>query len=356
MIISEKIFYLLDQKGITQKDFAVQTGISQSTISDWKRKKTNPSADKILKICEILHVTPYELLSERDEAIINNIDHLVALNDEEAVVLEGESAARLLAVAKKQEIPMFIVGHVNKDGAIAGPKVMEHIVDTVLYFEGDKMLPYRILRAAKNRYGSTNELGMFDMTGQGLEEIENPSQMLLEGRPLGVSGNCVACTMEGSRPILSEIQALAAKTNFPAPRRACSGYDYNRMNLLIAVLEKRAGYFFGNLDVYINIVGGIALRDTACDLAVCLCMVSSLLDCPVSDKLIAIGEVGLGGEVRSVPNLEQRLREAERIGFERAVVPKHSLAHLNPADYPGMKLIGAAYISDAIHALKSDRL
>lgn len=251
---------------------------------------------------------------------------------------------------------MFIVGHVNKDGAIAGPKVMEHIVDTVLYFEGDKMLPYRILRAAKNRYGSTNELGMFDMTGQGLEEIENPSQMLLEGRPLGVSGNCVACTMEGSRPILSEIQALATKTNFPAPRRACSGYDYNRMNLLIAVLEKRAGYFFGNLDVYINIVGGIALRDTACDLAVCLSMVSSLLDQPVSDKLIAIGEVGLGGEVRSVPNLEQRLREAERIGFERAVVPKHSLAHLNPADYLGMKLVGAAYIADAIHALKNDRL
>ena len=239
-----------------------------------------------------------------------------------------ESAARLLAVAKKQEIPMFIVGHVNKDGAIAGPKVMEHIVDTVLYFEGDKMLPYRILRAAKNRYGSTNELGMFDMTGQGLEEIENPSQ----------------------------IQALATKTNFPAPRRACSGYDYNRMNLLIAVLEKRAGYFFGNLDVYVNIVGGIALRDTACDLAVCLSMVSSLLDCPVSDKLIAIGEVGLGGEVRSVPNLEQRLREAERIGFERAVIPKHSLPHLNAADYPGMKLVGVAYISDAIHALKSDRL
>ena len=206
---------------------------------------------------------------------------------------------------------MFIVGHVNKDGAIAGPKVMEHIVDTVLYFEGDKMLPYRILRAAKNRYGSTNELGMFDMTGTGLAEIENPSQMLLEGRPLGVSGNCVACTMEGSRPIL---------------------------------------------DVYVNIVGGIALRDTACDLAVCLSMVSSLLDRPVSDKLIAIGEVGLGGEVRSVPNLEQRLHEAERIGFERAVIPKHSLAHLNAADYPGMKLVGAAYIADAINALKNDRL
>ena len=266
-----------------------------------------------------------------------------------------ESTARLLAVAKKQEIPMFLVGHVNKDGAIAGPKVMEHIVDTVLYFEGDKMLPYRILRAAKNRYGSTNELGMFDMTGKGLTEIANPSQMLLEGRPLGVSGNCVACTMEGTRPILSEIQALAAKTTFPSPRRACTGYDYNRVSLLLAVLERRAGYFCGNLDVYVNIVGGIALRDTSCDLAVCLSLISSLLDKPVNDKLIAIGEVGLGGEVRSVPNLEQRLREAERIGFEQAVIPKPSLRHLDPADYPGLSLIGAAYVSDAIATLNISR-
>ena len=255
-----------------------------------------------------------------------------------------ESAARLLAVAKKQEIPMFIVGHVNKDGAIAGPKVMEHIVDTVLYFEGDKMLPYRILRAAKNRYGSTNELGMFDMTGQGLEEIENPSQMLLEGRPLGVSGNCVACTMEGSRPILSEIQALATKTNFPAPRRACSGYDYNRMNLLIAVLEKRAGYFFGNLDVYINIVSGITLRDTACDLAVCLSMVSSLLDCPVSDKLIAIGEVGLGGEVRSLQlglfGAQMEIAHPERLSYggEMLVTAAGPLVNLLLA--PGLAWLG----------------
>ena len=214
------------------------------------------------------------------------------------------------------------------------------------------MLPYRILRAAKNRFGSTNELGMFDMTGQGLEEIENPSQMLLEGRPLGVSGNCVACTMEGSRPILSEIQALATKTNFPAPRRACSGYDYNRMNLLIAVLEKRAGYFFGNLDVYINIVSGITLRDTACDLAVCLSMVSSLLDCPVSDKLIAIGEVGLGGEVRSVTHLETRLREAQRVGFDTAIVPKHNLKMIDPSQFPGLKLVGVSYLREAINAIK----
>ena len=244
----------------------------------------------------------------------------------------------------------------NKDGAIAGPKVLEHIVDTVLYFEGDKTLPYRVLRAVKNRYGSTNEIGMFDMTGKGLEQIENPSQVMLEGRPIGISGTCVACVMEGTRPVLSEIQALVTKTAFPSPRRTASGFDYNRMYLLLAVLEKRAGYVFGNQDVYINIIGGLKLDETACDLPVCLAMASSLLDLPVPEKTLAIGEVGLGGEVRSVPNLEQRLHEAERIGFERAVVPKHSLNHLNPADYPGMKLIGAAYISDAINALKTDRL
>ena len=258
--------------------------------------------------------------------------------------------------AKQLDIPIWIVGHVNKDGAIAGPKVMEHIVDTVLYFEGERNLSYRLLRAVKNRYGSTNEIGVFEMQDSGLHEVPNPSAMLLDGRPQGVSGTCVTCMMEGSRPILAEMQVLATKSGFSAPRRQTQGFDYSRMVILIAVLEKRAGYFFGNLDVYVNIVGGIALRDTACDLAVCLSMVSSLLDRPVSDKLIAIGEVGLGGEVRSVPNLEQRLREAERIGFERAVIPKHSLAHLNAADYPGMKLVGAAYIADAINALKNDRL
>ncbi|MFI3170135.1 MAG: DNA repair protein RadA [Faecalibacterium sp.] len=263
-----------------------------------------------------------------------------------------ESTARLLAVAKSKEIPTFIVGHVNKDGGIAGPKVMEHIVDTVLYFEGDKMLPYRILRAVKNRYGSTNEIGMFDMTGKGLTEIANPSQQLLEGRPMGVSGNCVACTMEGTRPILSELQALAAKSNFPSPRRACSGYDYNRMNLLIAVLEKRAGFFFGNLDVYVNIVGGLDLKDTACDLPLCLSMVSSLLDIPIADKMIAIGEVGLGGELRSVPNLELRLREAQRIGFERAIIPNQSLNHLDKKDFAGIQLLGATYLKDALAYLK----
>ena len=263
-----------------------------------------------------------------------------------------ECSARLLAVAKSCEIPTFIVGHVNKDGAIAGPKVMEHIVDTVLYFEGDKTLPYRILRGVKNRYGSTNEIGMFDMTGTGLTEIENPSQLLLDGRPLGISGNCVACTMEGTRPILSEVQALVTKSDFGKPRRAESGFDFNPTNLLIAVLEKRAGYFFANLDVYINIVGGLDLNETACDLAVCLAMASALMDKPIGDKTIAIGEVGLAGEIRNVTFLENRLREAQRIGFTKAIVPKHSLKQLELSEFSDMELIGVSYIRDAIQAIK----
>lgn len=263
-----------------------------------------------------------------------------------------ECSARLLTVAKSCEIPTFIVGHVNKDGAIAGPKVMEHIVDTVLYFEGDKTLPYRVLRAVKNRYGSTNEIGMFDMTGHGLTEIENPSQVLLEGRPLGTSGNCVACTMEGTRPILSEVQALVTKSSFNVPRRTASGFDFNRANLLVAVLEKRAGYFFGSLDVYLNIVGGLELDETACDLAVCLAMVSSMLDKPIDDKTVAIGEVGLGGEVRNVTFLELRLREAQRIGFTKAIVPRHSLKQLDPKEFSDIELVGVSYLRDAIRAIK----
>lgn len=263
-----------------------------------------------------------------------------------------ESTAHFLSVAKTNEIPTFIVGHVNKDGAIAGPKVMEHIVDTVLYFEGDKTLPYRVLRAVKNRYGSTNEIGMFDMTGKGLEQIENPSQVMLEGRPIGISGTCVACVMEGTRPVLSEIQSLVTKTTFPSPRRTASGFDYNRMYLLLAVLEKRAGYVFANQDVYVNIIGGLRLDETACDLPVCLAMASSLLDLPVPEKTLAIGEVGLGGEIRSVPHLETRLREAQRVGFDTAIVPKHNLKMIDPAQFPGLHLVDAAYLREAINAIK----
>ena len=255
-----------------------------------------------------------------------------------------EGTARFLNVAKSCEIPTFIVGHVNKDGAIAGPKVMEHIVDTVLYFE--------VLRAVKNRYGSTNEIGMFDMTGKGLEQIENPSQVMLEGRPIGISGTCVACVMEGTRPVLSEMQALVTKTSFPSPRRTASGFDYNRMYLLLAVLEKRTGYVFGNQDVYLNVIGGLRLDETACDLPACLAMASSLLDLPVSEKTLAIGEVGLGGEVRSVPHLETRLREAQRIGFDTAIVPKHNLKMIDPGQFPGLRLVGVSYLREAVNAIK----
>ena len=262
-----------------------------------------------------------------------------------------ECTAKLLKLAKENEIPVFIVGHVNKDGAIAGPKVMEHIVDTVLYFEGDRTLPYRILRSVKNRFGSTNEIGMFDMTSHGLTAIENPSEMLLEGRPTGVSGNCVGCIMEGSRPIMADIQALAAKSNFGTPRRAASGFDFSRANLLIAVIEKRAGYFLGNLDVYINVVGGLDLSETACDLTLCLALISSVVDRPIQESLLAIGEVGLGGEIRSVSYLDSRLREAQRIGFKKAIVPQHSLRSLACEEYPDLQIVGVRDLKEAVAAL-----
>lgn len=252
--------------------------------------------------------------------------------------------------AKRQEIPIFIVGHVNKDGAIAGPKVMEHIVDAVLYFEGERHLSYRIIRAVKNRFGSTNEIGVFEMIDKGLREVENPSQMLLAGRPHGVSGTCVACVMEGSRPILAEVQALATKSGFSSPRRMSTGVDFGRMAIIMAVLEKRLGMFFGTLDVYLNIVGGFRLDEPAGDLPVALALSSCLLDKPIDEKLIAFGEIGLGGEVRSVTHLIQRVREAERMGFETCIVPKQSLQTIDPSQYH-MRIIGVSSLKQAVSVI-----
>lgn len=248
--------------------------------------------------------------------------------------------------AKDHEIPVIIVGHVNKDGAIAGPKVMEHIVDAVLYFEGERNLSCRILRTIKNRYGSTNEIGVFEMLDRGLCEVENPSQMLLSGRPEGVSGTCVTCTMEGLRPILAEVQVLAAKSGFATPRRMSKGYDFNRMAIIIAVMEKRAGMFFGNLDVYLNVVGGFRIDETAGDLAAAMCLYSGIMDKPLPELIIAFGEIGLGGEVRAVSNVVQRIKEAERMGFEVCVIPKQSLSGIKPSDYK-IKLIGVSDIKQA---------
>ena len=244
---------------------------------------------------------------------------------------------------------MFIVGHVNKDGAIAGPKVMEHIVDCVLYFEGDRHTSYRMLRCVKNRYGSTNEIGVFEMRDKGLSEVENPSMMLLSGRPKNVSGTCVACAMEGTRPILAEVQGLVSPTGFGNPRRMSTGFDNNRLTLLLAVLEKRAGYFFSNLDAYINVVGGLRLDEPAADLPVALSLVSSLKDTPVNEGVVAFGEVGLAGEIRSVSHADARISEAARLGFTRVILPYHNLSSITART--DIEIVGARTIRDAYEQL-----
>lgn len=267
-----------------------------------------------------------------------------------SLVQVRECTNSFMRVAKEYEIPIFIVGHVNKDGAIAGPKVLEHIVDAVLYFEGDRNLSYRILRAVKNRFGSTNEIGMFEMQQQGLVEVTNPSKMLLSGREINVSGNCVACVMEGTRPILSEVQGLVTKTGFGTPRRMATGFDYNRMSLIIAVLEKRAGFFFGNLDTYINVVGGLRLDEPAADLPVALSLISGIKDVPIAEDIMVFGEIGLAGEIRAVSNAENRIREAKRLGFRKCILPKNCLESIKNVEDIGIELVGVKDIRQAIKA------
>ena len=236
-----------------------------------------------------------------------------------------ESALTLINRAKTDGISMLLVGHVNKEGGIAGPKVLEHMVDAVLCFEGEKLQSYRIIRANKNRFGSTNEIGVFEMSDKGLIEIPNPSEMLLSGRPKNTPGNCAVCTIEGTRPIIAEIQALVSPTAFPAPRRTANGIDYNRLCLIIAVLEKRLGLKFYQNDVYMNVIGGLYLSEPASDAAIALALISSLTDKAVPDDLIAIGELGLSGECRAVSNLEQRVKEAARLGFTKAIIPAKNI-------------------------------
>ena len=268
-----------------------------------------------------------------------------------SIVQVRESANLLLRTGKSLDIPIFIVGHVNKGGDIAGPKVMEHIVDTVLYFEGERNQSYRILRAIKNRFGSTNEIGVFEMTETGLAEVENPSAMMLSGRMSDVSGGCITCIIEGTRPILAEVQGLVAATGFGNARRTAAGFDYNRLNLLLAVLEKRLGLMFSNLDTYINIVGGIRLDEPAADLAVAMALVSGLRDIPIDENTVAFGEIGLSGELRSVPRAQARVNEAARMGFTRCILPAASLKQINYAP-EGIKLLGVKRLSDAVAFIK----
>ncbi|MCI8910967.1 MAG: DNA repair protein RadA [Oscillibacter sp.] len=252
----------------------------------------------------------------------------------------------LMQLAKGQGITVFVIGHVNKEGSIAGPKVLEHMVDCVLYFEGDQHTSYRILRAAKNRFGATNEIGVFEMRDEGLTEVENPSEMLLSGRPDDAPGTCVTCVMEGARPVLAEIQALVVTAGGGNPRRTSNGFDYNRASMLLAVLEKRGGLKMSSCDAYLNIIGGLSLDEPAADLAAVIALASSYLDRPVPGDLAAIGEVGLTGELRSVSQLGQRISEAHRLGFKQCLIPAHR-AEQAP---PGIRLIPVRNIGEAIRA------
>lgn len=260
-----------------------------------------------------------------------------------------ESTGVLMQLAKGLGITIFIVGHVTKEGTVAGPRVLEHMVDTVLYFEGDRHASYRILRGVKNRFGSTNEIGVFEMRQNGLVEVENPSEYMLSGKPENASGSVVACSMEGTRPLLIEVQALVCESNFGMPRRTATGTDYNRVNLLMAVLEKRIGLHMSNCDAYVNIAGGIKMNEPAIDLGIVMSLVSSYKNRPVDEKMIVFGEVGLSGEVRAVSMPEQRVAEAKKLGFETCVVPEVSLDMVKNID--GIKLVGVKTVNDAMNLI-----
>ena len=260
-----------------------------------------------------------------------------------------ESTGTLLQLAKGLNVAVFIVGHVTKEGTVAGPRVLEHMVDTVLYFEGDRHASYRILRGVKNRFGSTNEIGVFEMREEGLAEVQNPSEYMLEGRPMNASGSVVACSLEGTRPLLLEIQALVCQTNFGIPRRQTTGTDFNRVNLLMAVLEKRCGIQLAGCDAYVNLTGGMKIVEPAIDLGIVLAIVSSFKNSALSPKLMAFGEVGLSGEVRSVNMAAQRVAEAEKLGFEICVVPKVCMKNIKTDG--NMKVIGVSNIQEAIDLL-----
>lgn len=305
----------------------------------------------LLLLCETnLGIIRSVIEKERPELVI--IDSIQTMYSEDVTSAPGsvsqvrESTNVFMQLAKGLCIPIFIVGHVTKEGTVAGPRVLEHMVDTVLYFEGDRHASYRILRAVKNRFGSTNEIGVFEMRQSGLVEVENPSEYMLSGKPENASGSVVACSMEGTRPILLEIQALVCRTNFGMPRRTAAGTDYNRVNLLMAVLEKRIGYHLGNYDAYVNIAGGIKINEPAIDLGIVMAIVSSYKNRPFDERTIVFGEVGLSGEVRAVNMPEQRVAEAKKLGFEKCIVPEVSLDSVKSIG--GIKIIGVKSINEAI--------
>ncbi len=309
---------------------------------------------ELLFLCETSLDSIQETIRETKPDVVI-IDSIQTMYREEVASAPGsvgqvrESTGLLMQIAKGEGITIFIVGHVTKEGVVAGPRVLEHMVDTVLYFEGDRHASYRILRGVKNRFGSTNEIGVFEMREQGLVEVENPSEFMLNGRPEGASGAVVACAMEGTRPILLEVQALVAQSNLGIPRRTSAGTDYNRVNLLMAVLERRCHYEMGRYDAYVNIAGGMKMNEPALDLAIVMALVSSLKDRPVDEKTIVFGEVGLSGEVRAVSMAEQRVNEAVKLGFETCILPQICLDKMKPTGK--IRLIGVRTVRDAIGVL-----
>ena len=310
--------------------------------------------DLLLILCETSLETIREAIARiQPEVVI--IDSIQTMYNENVSSAPGsvsqvrESTGVLMQIAKGMNITIFIVGHVTKEGVVAGPRVLEHMVDTVLYFEGDRYASYRILRGVKNRFGSTNEIGVFEMRGSGLAEVTNPSEYMLEGKPEGASGSIVACTMEGTRPVLLEVQALVCQSNLAFPRRTAAGTDLNRANLLMAVLEKRAGLRLSSCDAYINIAGGIRMNEPALDLGIALAIASSMRDVPIDEKTIAFGEIGLSGEVRSVTMAEQRVREAKKLGFTTVILPAG--CKKQAARVEGIELIPVKNVREAIQAI-----
>ena len=307
--------------------------------------------EDLLLLCETnLEIVKNVIQKRKPEVVI--IDSIQTMYSEEVASAPGsvsqvrESTNVFMQLAKGLGISIFIVGHVTKEGTVAGPRVLEHMVDTVLYFEGDRNASYRILRSVKNRFGSTNEIGVFEMQEQGLAEVENPSEYMLDGRPEEASGAVVSCSFEGTRPILLEVQALVTETNFGMPRRTAAGTDYNRVNLLMAVLEKRCRYEMSRLDAYVNIAGGMKMNEPALDLAIIMALMSSYKDRPVDPKMLIFGEVGLSGEVRAVSQASQRVNEAAKLGFTACVLPSVCADKMKPVE--GIRLIGVSNVREAI--------
>lgn len=335
---------------VSGEESAQQIKLRAQRIGDFK--------DDLMLLCETnLELVRSVIEKTRPEIVV--IDSIQTMYHETVSAAPGsvsqvrEATNVLMQIAKGMGISIFLVGHVTKEGVVAGPRVLEHMVDTVLYFEGDRYASYRVLRGVKNRFGSTNEIGVFEMLQSGLREVSNPSEYMLEGKPENASGSIVACSMEGSRPILIEIQALVCHTNLPMPRRTTAGTDFNRVNLLLAVLEKRAGMQMSSCDVYVNIAGGIRMTEPAIDLGLILALVSSYKDIAIDEKTIAFGEVGLSGEIRSVNMAQQRVQEAKKLGFETVLMPRVSMKALQKTD--GIHIVGLETVRDAVQYLMGRR-